>query len=63
MSPAALARLVASREAAGEPRKQAIAAVAAQHRIPKRTVFDAVVAGKGPSSDGPTRRVTERPVE
>jgi 16S rRNA (cytidine1402-2'-O)-methyltransferase len=43
----ALASRVAAREAAGETRKQAIAAVAAELGIAKRTVFDAVVAGKG----------------
>ncbi len=41
-----LARLVADREEAGEPRKEAIAAVAAVAGVPKRTVFDAVVAAK-----------------
>jgi 16S rRNA (cytidine1402-2'-O)-methyltransferase len=44
---AALASRVAAREAAGETRKEAIAAVAAELGIAKRTVFDAVVAGKG----------------
>jgi 16S rRNA (cytidine1402-2'-O)-methyltransferase len=37
---------VAAREAAGEARKDAIAAVARQHGVPKREVFDAVVAAK-----------------
>jgi 16S rRNA (cytidine1402-2'-O)-methyltransferase len=41
-----LASAVAGREAAGEPRKQAIAAVAREHGVPKRMVFDAVVAAK-----------------
>ncbi|MBR7835525.1 16S rRNA (cytidine(1402)-2'-O)-methyltransferase [Actinospica durhamensis] len=61
----ALAGLVAAREAAGEHRKSAIAAVAAQLGVPKRTVFDAVVAaraqvgqqdeadGDGEAGDGP----------
>jgi 16S rRNA (cytidine1402-2'-O)-methyltransferase len=44
---ASLASRVAAREAAGETRKEAIAAVAAELGIAKRTVFDAVVAGKG----------------
>jgi 16S rRNA (cytidine1402-2'-O)-methyltransferase len=44
--PAELAAEVAEREAAGEPRKEAIAAVAAAAGVPKRTVFDAVVAAK-----------------
>lgn len=46
---AALARLVAEREAAGEPRKEAIAAVAREAGVPKRQVFNAVVAAKGPA--------------
>ncbi len=44
--PAELARLVAERERAGQPRKAAIAAVAAEAGVPKRVVFDAVVAAK-----------------
>jgi 16S rRNA (cytidine1402-2'-O)-methyltransferase len=42
----ALAAEVATREEAGQPRKEAIAAVALAHAVPKRTVFDAVVAAK-----------------
>ena len=45
-SPAELASRVAAREEAGEPRKEAIAAVAEQSGVPKRVVFDAVVAAK-----------------
>jgi 16S rRNA (cytidine1402-2'-O)-methyltransferase len=45
-SPAELAAEVAVREAAGEPRKDAIAAVARSRGLPKRDVFDAVVAHK-----------------
>ncbi|MDT4975221.1 MAG: rRNA (cytidine1402-2-O)-methyltransferase [Pseudonocardiales bacterium] len=41
-----LASEVAAREAAGQPRKEAIAAVALTHAVPKRLVFDAVVAAK-----------------
>jgi len=41
-----LAALVAAREEAGEHRKTAIAEVAAELGLPKREVFDAVVAGK-----------------
>ncbi|MFJ7769117.1 16S rRNA (cytidine(1402)-2'-O)-methyltransferase [Streptomyces sp. NPDC097107] len=41
-----LVRRVRVREEAGERRKEAIAAVAAQVGLPKRTVFDAVVAAK-----------------
>ncbi|MGN6244741.1 MAG: 16S rRNA (cytidine(1402)-2'-O)-methyltransferase, partial [Motilibacteraceae bacterium] len=44
---AELARRVAVREAAGERRKEAIAAVAQEAGLPKREVFDAVVAAKG----------------
>ena len=39
-------RRVAVRESAGEARKAAIAAVAAEAGVPKRDVFDAVVAAK-----------------
>ena len=35
------------REEAGESRKEAIAAVAVEAGLPKRQVFDAVVAAKG----------------
>jgi 16S rRNA (cytidine1402-2'-O)-methyltransferase len=41
-----LAALVAAREAAGQHRKTAIAEVAAELGLPKREVFDAVVASK-----------------
>ena len=41
-----LAELVAARETAGLSRKQAIAEVAAQLNVPKRTVYSAVVATK-----------------
>ena len=44
--PAELAAAVAEREAAGQPRKEAIAEVAVSHGRPKREVFDAVVAAK-----------------
>ncbi len=47
LTPAELARRVAVREEeAGERRKEAIAAVAAETGLPKREVFDAVVAAK-----------------
>ena len=46
LSPAELAARVADREAAGETRKEAIAAVAVAVGLPKREVFDAVVAAK-----------------
>jgi 16S rRNA (cytidine1402-2'-O)-methyltransferase len=41
-----LAAEVARREAAGQPRKEAIAEVAQARGVPKRAVFDAVVAAK-----------------
>ena len=46
LSGAELAARVADREAAGQPRKEAIAAVAAEVGRAKREVFDAVVAAK-----------------
>ena len=49
--PEELAGLVAAREAAGEHRKEAIAAVAAQTGLPKRVVFDAVVEAKGVAAE------------
>jgi 16S rRNA (cytidine1402-2'-O)-methyltransferase len=44
--PAELAADVAAREAAGQPRKEAIAEVARVRGVPKRAVFDAVVEAK-----------------
>ncbi|MFJ8626954.1 16S rRNA (cytidine(1402)-2'-O)-methyltransferase [Kitasatospora sp. NPDC093550] len=52
LTPAELARLVAVREEAGERRKEAIAAVAAELSLPKREVFDAVVAAKKEGLEG-----------
>ena len=46
LSPAELVRQVAVREAAGLTRKEALAAVAAETGLPKRDVYDAVVAAK-----------------
>ncbi|MBE7188420.1 16S rRNA (cytidine(1402)-2'-O)-methyltransferase [Jatrophihabitans endophyticus] len=46
VAPADLAAEVAEREDAGQPRKDAIAEVARARGVPKRTVFDAVVAAK-----------------
>jgi 16S rRNA (cytidine1402-2'-O)-methyltransferase len=51
-TPEELARLVAVREASGEPRKEAIAGVARELGVARRAVYDAVVAAKGA---GPTR--------
>ncbi|MFI0451316.1 16S rRNA (cytidine(1402)-2'-O)-methyltransferase [Actinomadura sp. 6N118] len=44
--PADLAAAVAAREAAGTPRKQAIGDVAKENGVPKRIVYDAVVAAR-----------------
>jgi len=46
LEPEEMARRVAVREEAGQPRKQAIAAVADEAGVPKRLVFDAVVTAK-----------------
>jgi 16S rRNA (cytidine1402-2'-O)-methyltransferase len=46
MDAAAAAAEVAAREAAGTPRKEAIAAVAAASGLPRRDVYNAVVAGR-----------------
>ncbi|MEU0914913.1 16S rRNA (cytidine(1402)-2'-O)-methyltransferase [Streptomyces althioticus] len=51
---AELVRRVRVREEAGERRKEAIAAVAAEAGLPKRQVFDAVVAAK--NADGRSSR-------
>lgn len=45
--PADLAAEVAGREQAGTPRKQAISEVAKENGLPKRVVYDAVLAAKG----------------
>jgi 16S rRNA (cytidine1402-2'-O)-methyltransferase len=44
VSPAEAAAVVADREASGQSRKEAIAAVARELGVPKRDVYDAVVA-------------------
>ncbi|MFF2651822.1 16S rRNA (cytidine(1402)-2'-O)-methyltransferase [Streptomyces sp. NPDC058045] len=49
---AELVRRVRVREEAGERRKEAIAAVAAEAGLPKREVFDAVVAAKNAAGAG-----------
>ncbi|TDD29031.1 16S rRNA (cytidine(1402)-2'-O)-methyltransferase [Kribbella turkmenica] len=48
MTPEDLAREVATDEEAGTPRKQAIADVAKRFNVPKRTVYDAVLAARDP---------------
>jgi 16S rRNA (cytidine1402-2'-O)-methyltransferase len=45
--PAELAARVARLEAEGQPRKAAMAAVAVQAGVPKRAVYDAVLAARG----------------
>ncbi|MFE2051198.1 16S rRNA (cytidine(1402)-2'-O)-methyltransferase [Streptomyces sp. NPDC059459] len=52
IGPEELVRRVRVREEAGERRKEAIAAVAAQVGVPKREVFDAVVAAKHTGGQG-----------
>ncbi|MFB7910191.1 16S rRNA (cytidine(1402)-2'-O)-methyltransferase [Kitasatospora sp. NPDC059146] len=56
LTPAELARLVAVREEAGERRKEAIAAVAVELSVPKREVFDAVVAAKREAVEGALKK-------
>ncbi|MCO4699035.1 16S rRNA (cytidine(1402)-2'-O)-methyltransferase [Streptomyces sp. RO-S4] len=53
---AELVRRVRVREEAGERRKEAIAAVAAEAGLPKRQVFDAVVAAKNADGRGAGER-------
>ena len=45
-TPGELARLVAVREATGEPRKEAIAGVARELGVPRREVYAAVLGAK-----------------
>ncbi|MEU8348564.1 16S rRNA (cytidine(1402)-2'-O)-methyltransferase [Streptomyces sp. NPDC048845] len=52
LGPAELVRRVQIREEAGERRKEAIAAVAAEAGLPKREVFDAVVDAKNAEKAG-----------
>ncbi|MEU6344756.1 16S rRNA (cytidine(1402)-2'-O)-methyltransferase [Streptomyces sp. NPDC046977] len=54
LDPAELVRRVRAREEAGERRKEAIAAVAADAGLPKREVFDAVVSAKHAETNPPT---------
>ncbi|MFG3354181.1 16S rRNA (cytidine(1402)-2'-O)-methyltransferase [Streptomyces sp. NPDC048001] len=53
LGPEELVRRVRVREEAGERRKEAIAAVAAEAGLPKREVFDAVVAAKNAARPAP----------
>ncbi|GAA3884844.1 16S rRNA (cytidine(1402)-2'-O)-methyltransferase [Streptomyces lacrimifluminis] len=53
-----LVRRVRVREEAGERRKEAIAAVAAEVGLPKREVFDAVVAAKNAEGTAGSRNAT-----
>ncbi|MET8688378.1 16S rRNA (cytidine(1402)-2'-O)-methyltransferase [Streptomyces sp. NPDC004732] len=54
LGPDELVRRVRVREEAGERRKEAIAAVAAEAGLPKRDVFDAVVAAKNADRGAPS---------
>ncbi|MGW6024454.1 16S rRNA (cytidine(1402)-2'-O)-methyltransferase [Streptomyces sp. NPDC055099] len=54
LGPDELVRRVRVREEAGERRKEAIAAVAAEAGLPKRDVFDAVVAAKNAARSAPS---------
>ncbi|MFC8124565.1 16S rRNA (cytidine(1402)-2'-O)-methyltransferase [Streptomyces sp. NPDC057302] len=54
LGPEELVRRVRVREEAGERRKEAIAAVAADAGLPKRDVFDAVVAAKNAAQAAPS---------
>lgn len=54
LGPDELVRRVRVREEAGERRKEAIAAVAAEAGLPKREVFDAVVAAKNAAQSAPS---------
>ena len=49
LGPDELAAEVAADEEAGTPRKQAISDVAKRFGVPKRTVYDAVLAARGPA--------------
>ncbi len=49
LGPDELAAEVAADEEAGTPRKQAISDVAKRYNIPKRTVYDAVLAARSPA--------------
>jgi 16S rRNA (cytidine1402-2'-O)-methyltransferase len=54
LTPAELVRQVEVGEQAGLTRKEALAAVASETGLPKRAVFDAVVAAKaGGHAEGP----------
>ncbi|MFC4886651.1 16S rRNA (cytidine(1402)-2'-O)-methyltransferase [Streptomyces beijiangensis] len=53
LDPAELVRRVQVREEAGERRKEAIVSVAAEVGLPKRDVFDAVVAAKNAARTSP----------
>ena len=55
LTPAELVRLVGVREQAGLSRKEAVVAVAAETGLPKRDVYDAVVAAKNAAGTGRAR--------
>jgi 16S rRNA (cytidine1402-2'-O)-methyltransferase len=53
VTPADLAAAVVAREVAGEQRRDAIAGVARELGVPRRVVYDAVVAAKGEARTRP----------
>jgi 16S rRNA (cytidine1402-2'-O)-methyltransferase len=53
LDPARLAAAVAAEEAAGATRKDAIRAVVVRTGLPRRTVYDAVLANKTPLTPAP----------
>jgi 16S rRNA (cytidine1402-2'-O)-methyltransferase len=59
--PAELAAAVADQEAGGTDRKTAIAAVARAAGVPKRTVYDAVVAARVAAKPAPPAAASARP--
>jgi len=55
-TPAEWARRVSARVAEGEDRRSAITGVAGEYAVPRRSVYDAVVASKHADSEGPGER-------
>jgi 16S rRNA (cytidine1402-2'-O)-methyltransferase len=55
LTPAELVRLVGVREQAGLSRKEAVATVASENGLPKREVYDAVVAAKASAASPPAK--------
>jgi 16S rRNA (cytidine1402-2'-O)-methyltransferase len=61
VAPAELAGAVAAREAAGTRRKAALAEVAAGYGVPKRMVYDAVIAAKAGAAIAPAGKPLRAP--